>query len=368
MPPPSIDLTEPPAGHVLSSVAERIDAVLVDFLGRRTEELEGLDPALVPVADSVTALVTAGGKRLRPAFVWWGYRAAMLASDRLGADDEVLRPAAAVELLHTFALIHDDIMDRSPTRRGLPAVHTALAGHHRQSGLRGDPDWFGVGGAILAGDLVFVWADMLFEEGALDPVGKDRARHVFAHLRTEVMAGQYLDLRLAGLRHATDEDSLRVSLLKSGRYTVTRPLQMGAALGATDVALDEALTTYGDAIGVAFQLRDDVLGLIGDPDATGKGALEDVREGKRTLLVLRAHILGDEGQRKRLDDVLGDPTATIEDVDDVRQIVAETGALIDVEQRVAALRADAEQAIIGLPPLAHAALMELAADAIDRTA
>jgi geranylgeranyl diphosphate synthase, type I len=354
------DLTDPPPGQVLSSVAHRVDDVLVDFLGRRAEQLSALDPALQPVADAVTALVTAGGKRLRPAFVWWGRQAAGPADD-----DQVLRPAAAAELLHTFALIHDDIMD---TRRGLPAVHAALADHHRGADLRGDADWFGVGGGILAGDMVFVWADMLFEEGALEAEGKDRARTVFADLRCEVMAGQYLDLRLAGLREATDADSLRVSLLKSGRYTVTRPLQMGAALGTPDPALDDALTTFGDAIGVAFQLRDDVLGLVGDPETTGKGALEDVREGKRTLLVLRARDLADDGQRKRLEDVLGDPRATVDDVDDVRQIVIDTGALADVEQRVSTMRGEAETAITTVRQPARDALLELAADAIDRTA
>jgi geranylgeranyl diphosphate synthase type I len=282
----------------------------------------------------------------------------------------VLKPAAAAELLHTFALIHDDIMDRSATRRGLPAVHTALADHHRAAGLVGDPEWFGVGGGILAGDMVFVWADMLFEEADLSQAPMGRARRVFADLRCEVMAGQYLDLRLAGLPNASDEDSLRVSLLKSGRYTVTRPLQMGAALAEPEPTpdLDEALVAFGDAVGVAFQLRDDVLGLVGDPSTTGKGALEDVREGKRTLLVLRARALADDVQRRRLDRVLGDPAATMDDVDAIRQIVADTGALADVERRVRAMRATAEAAIDPVPSPARDALLELAADAIDRTA
>jgi geranylgeranyl diphosphate synthase, type I len=311
----------------------------------------------------VRTLVDSGGKRLRPAFVWWGNLAA---GGR--PDPEVLKPAGAVELLHTFALVHDDIMDRSPTRRGLPAVHAALAAHHREAGLVGDPDWFGVGGGILAGDMVFVWADMLFESARLDPVGLGRARTAFAELRCEVMAGQYLDLRLAGLPHATEADSLRVSLLKSGRYTVTRPLQVGAALGMPDPALDRAITGFGDAIGVAFQLRDDVLGLTGDPGTTGKGALEDVREGKQTLLVLRARDLADDAQRKVLADVIGDPTATAADVEQVREIVEETGALAEVERRVAALRAEAEQALVGVREPARSALLELAADAIDRSA
>ncbi len=357
------DLTAPAAGHVLQSVADRVDAVLESFLSGRAAELADLDEALVPVADAVGALVGAGGKRLRPAFVWWGYQAATGE-----ADPEVLKPAGAAELLHTFALIHDDIMDRSVTRRGLPAVHTALSAHHREVGLEGDPDWFGVGGGILAGDMVFVWADMLFEAAAMDLAAMARARTVFADLRCEVMAGQYLDLRLSGLPHASDADSLRVSLLKSGRYTVTRPLQMGAALGGDDPALNTVLERFGDDIGVAFQLRDDVLGLMGDPDETGKGALEDVREGKRTLLMLRARDLADEAQGKVLADVVGDPLATAADVEAVREIVTDTGALADVERRIAAMRADAEQAIDAVREPARSALLELAADAIDRSA
>lgn len=354
------DLALPAAGSVLTAVAGRVDGVLDDFLAQRSRELATMDQALTPVAEAVTALIRTGGKRLRPAFVWWGHQATC------PPDLEVLKPAGAVELLHTFALIHDDIMDRSPTRRGLPAVHTRLSAHHRHDGLRGDPDWFGIGGGILAGDMVFVWADMLFEEAHIDHQAKARAREIFARLRIEVMAGQYLDLRLSGVAEADEADSLRVSLLKSGRYTVTRPLQMGAALGNPDPALDRTLRSFGDAIGVAFQLRDDVLGLIGDPGATGKGALEDVREGKLTLLILRARHLADPAEQKILADVLGDPRATDEDVDAVREIVTGTGALIDVEQRIARLRADAEEVIRGVAEPVRSALRELAAEAIDR--
>ena len=357
------DLLDPPPGGVLGGVAGRVDEVLERFLRARADELADLDPALVPVADAVTALVSAGGKRLRPAFVWWGYRAAAGHTDA-----EVLKPAGAVELLHTFALIHDDIMDRSATRRGLPAVHTALRDHHVDAGLSGDPEWFGVGGGILAGDMVFVWADMLFEAARLEHRAMARARRVFAQLRAEVMAGQYLDLRLSGLPAASEADSLRVSLLKSGRYTVTRPLQMGAALGGTDPDLDRTLSTFGDAVGVAFQLRDDVLGLLGDPDTTGKGSLEDIREGKRTMLILRARDRADHAQRQVLDRVVGNPEATRDDADAVRQVVVDTGAAEHVESYLSGLRAEADRAVEHLPEPTRSALLELASVAVDRSA
>ena len=259
-------------------------SVLAEFVAIRRRQLEELDPALGEVGAEISALLDAGGKRLRPAFVYWGHRAT-------GAhhDPEVLLPAGAVELLHTFALLHDDVMDRSLERRGRAAGHAALADRHRQDDRLGDSDWFGCSAAVLAGDLTFVWADELFESAAIAPDVLARARCVFTTLRAEVIAGQYLDLGLAAARDADEAAAHKVALLKSARYTVTRPLLIGAALSpSAGVAVEEILRSYGDAVGVAFQMRDDVLGLFGDPATTGKGVLDDLREGKRTLLLLRA--------------------------------------------------------------------------------
>jgi geranylgeranyl diphosphate synthase, type I len=346
----------PPSGvAALDSVSAAVSAQLTEFLDLRTTELAGLDPALEPIGREVAELVDAGGKRLRPAFVYWGHRAT-------GAehDDGVFGPAAAVELLHTFALIHDDIMDRSPERRGRPAVHEALAGVHAAEGLRGDPGWFGVGSAILAGDLAFVWADQLLDTAHLPPEARERARRVFTDLRIEVMAGQYLDLRLAGLAAAGEPEALRVALLKSGRYTVTRPLQLGAAIGQGGAVLDAALTAFGDAVGLAFQLRDDVLGLFGDPATTGKGATEDLREGKRTLLMLRALELAAPSERELVTALLGDPELDEGDAARVRQIVVDTGALASVEQLLVVKQEQARTALAPVPSPAREALEELA--------
>ncbi len=345
----------------LESVSGAVDEVLEAFLNARIDDLVALDPALEPVGREIAGLVAAGGKRLRPAFVYWGYRAT-------GADhdDGVLAPAGAVELLHTFALIHDDIMDRSAERRGRPAVHTALAATHREEGLAGDGDWFGIGGGILAGDLAFVWADQLFDEAALPAAALDRARAVFTALRVEVMAGQYLDLRLAGYREAGEEDSRRVALLKSGRYTVTRPLELGAALGG-DGAAAEALAAYGDALGLAFQLRDDVLGVFGDPEVTGKGAIEDLREGKRTVLMLRAMSLAGEAEREVLARSLGNPELDESGADRARQIIVESGALSSVEELLSRQEDAAQRALAPLPEPARSALSALADLAVRRT-
>ncbi|MGH3666310.1 MAG: polyprenyl synthetase family protein [Egibacteraceae bacterium] len=341
--------------EALEAVLPAVDALLDDFLDARVRELAELDAALVPVGSAVANLVASGGKRLRPAFVYWGHRAT-------GADHHggVIGPAAAVQLLHTFALIHDDIMDRSEVRRGRPAAHVALAATHAAEELVGDAGWFGVGGAILAGDLAFVWADQLLDEACLPVAAIDRARRVFTALRVEVMAGQYLDLRLSGMDGASEQDSLRVALLKSGRYTVTRPLQLGAAIAGADPVLERTLAAYGDAVGLAFQLRDDVLGLFGDPDATGKSAVEDLREGKRTLLVLRAMELASPAERGVLAALLGKRDLDPDDADRARQIVAECGALDAVESLLVSQQEAARQTLVGVTEPARSALEELA--------
>jgi geranylgeranyl diphosphate synthase, type I len=287
--------------------------------------------------------------------VYWGHRAT-------GAEhqDGVLAPAAAVELLHNFALIHDDVMDRSAERRGRPTVHESLASTHAGDGLVGDARWFGVGGAILAGDLTFVWADQLLDGADLPPEAVSRARQVFTELRVEVMAGQYLDLRLAAQPEVSLDEAMRVALLKSGRYTVTRPLLLGAAIGGPNAHLASLLTAYGDAVGVAFQLRDDVLGLFGDPSTTGKGVLDDLREGKRTVLMLHAMQLTDEAGRKVLEELLGNPAVSETDAERVREVVYDCGALAAVERLLAARQGEARRALEPLHGPARNALEELA--------
>ena len=360
---PDLWLADTADCEALECVRRPVDALLDAFLDDRVEDIAGMDPALRYVGRVVADLVAAPGKRLRPAFVYWGHRAAGAPHDMA-----VFTPAAAVELLHAFALIHDDIMDRSPERRGGPAVHASLAEAHRASGHVGDPEWFGVGGGILAGDLAFVWADQLFDGADLPSAALDRARRVFGALRVEVMAGQYLDLRLAGLPDATEQDAMRVALLKSGRYTVTRPLLMGAAIAGSDAAIEGSLSAYGDAVGLAFQLRDDVLGVFGDPLHTGKGALEDLREGKRTLLMLRAMELCDDAHRAALRRLLGDADLDEAGADRARDIITSCGARDSIERLC---REQQEQALAALEPIegpARIALEELADLALFRDA
>jgi isopentenyl-diphosphate delta-isomerase type 1 len=368
-PDPMLDGGPRPAGSsanrsmVHDIVAAPVAAVLRQHLDRNGEALCQIDARLADVAAAIDGLVSAGGKRLRPAFVYWGFRAT-----GAGHDDAVWGAAAAVELLHTFALLHDDVMDRSDRRRGMPSAHRTFADLHRAAGRAGDSDWFGISAAVLAGDLVFVCADELMDGMDVDEAAARRARRVFSELRREVMAGQYLDLQASADPAADERTARRIALLKSARYTVTRPLQLGSALAPLHLAaaVEQPLQQFGDSLGLAFQLRDDVLGLYGDPAVTGKSALDDLRGGKRTLPVLRAIRLANGAQRTVLARSLGDPYLDDDGAEAVREIVRSTGALASVEVLIAAEHARAVRALATVPEPARSALTDLAEGAVRR--
>lgn len=363
---PACEVRVSSAPSPLDIVGESVDPILRDHLRARAQAFAGIDEALTHVVNEVQALVAAGGKRLRPAFVYWGHRAT-------GADhdDAALHVAAAMELLHTFALLHDDVMDRSATRRNRPTASRAMADEHRGSGRTGDSEWFGASAAILAGDLTFVWADEVLHAAPMDHAATDRCRHVFDELRTEVLAGQFLDLLHAGNPRTGERAAAKVALLKSARYTVTRPLLLGAALADpadVDPGLAATLTSFGDAVGLAFQLRDDVLGMFGDPMVMGKSDLDDLREGKTTLLVVRARQLSTPAQRAEIDRRLGDPELDESGADVVREVVAATGALASIETLLRSKHAAALEALEGVPEPGRRALSDLAALAVVRQA
>jgi isopentenyl-diphosphate delta-isomerase type 1 len=372
--------TPAPDGDAVATVRGPVERTLALFLAARRREAVDLHPAIDQIGHEISGLVAAGGKRLRPAFAYWGHRATGAAHD-----DGVVVAGAALELLHTFALLHDDVMDRSDRRRDRPTAHRALAARHRRDGLDGDDAWFGTSAAILAGDLAFLWSNRLLDEAPVGPEALARARAVFQRLCTEVIGGQYLDLRLTDGdgRGATGSDASRpgragaggaddlarhVALLKSARYTVTRPLQLGAALGDPGRAagLDAALTAYGDAVGLAFQLRDDVLGLFGDPAVTGKSRLDDLRAGKHTLLVVRALDVAPAAGRRVLAGALGDPGLDDAAAERCRDVVASSGALASVEALIAARQDQALRAVRSVAEPARSALEALAALATDR--
>jgi geranylgeranyl diphosphate synthase type I len=346
-----------------AGLRQRVDKALAVFLADRRGWMAGIDPALATVADAVEAFVLGGGKRLRPAFAYWGYRGAG------GTDsDQVVATLSALELVQASALIHDDLMDRSDTRRGEPSIHRRFAGLHRDRAWAGDPRGFGDSAAVLLGDLCLVWSDELLHTGGLDPLTVARARPVFDEMRTEVTVGQYLDVLTQATGDTSVERAGKVARYKSAKYTVERPLLLGAALADAPAPLRSAYSAYGLPLGEAFQLRDDVLGVFGDPGQTGKPAGDDLREGKRTYLVATAHEGADAAGRETLTRLLGDPALDAEGVDALRAVIVASGAAARTERRIAELTASALAALDAAPvdPEARDVLAALAVAATHR--
>jgi geranylgeranyl diphosphate synthase type I len=346
----------------------RVHKALDDFLARQGDTLERVSPECAPLTESIADLVR-GGKRLRPAFCYWGWRGAG------GPDCEpIVHAAAAMELFQAAALIHDDVMDGSDTRRGMPSVHRRFAARHAAAGWAGDGERFGLAGAVLTGDLCLVWSGELFAASGLDPQRLTAARAPFDRMRTELMAGQYLDMleqALAGDRpEQAVERARRVIRYKSAKYTILEPLRIGGTLAGAGPGLLATYRAYGLQLGEAFQLRDDVLGVFGDPCETGKPAGDDLREGKRTVLVAETLRAADAGQRALVQRLLGRPDLDAAGVDELREVIRATGALTAVERLIAQLvqRARAALAAGEVEEPARTVLDALIDAATDRTA
>jgi geranylgeranyl diphosphate synthase type I len=295
-----------------------------------------------------------GGKRLRPAFCYWGWRAAG------GADTEnAVKAATALELLQACALVHDDVMDGSDTRRGLPAAHRRFAALHRGNEWLGSPEDFGLGAAILLGDLCLSWADELLMSSGLPVDRLMAAKPLYDEMRTELMAGQYLDLLEQARGGGSIERAERVIRFKSAKYTIERPLHLGVLLAGGSPELLTTFTNYGLPLGEAFQLRDDVLGVFGDPSETGKPAGDDLREGKRTVLIAKALETASPSQASKIRRHLGDPHLDAEGVALLREILTETGALDAVEERISELTTNAQAAIVDVTNPARDVLSDL---------
>jgi geranylgeranyl diphosphate synthase type I len=368
---PLDDLAVPAlAAADLDRVRAAVESALRSFLVEQRETLANMAAELVPVADEVAA-IAGGGKRLRPAFAYWGWRGFVDPDDPTAeADDVVLRAVAALELVHSSALVHDDVMDGADTRRGRPATHIGFADRHGGDDLGGDGTAFGVGAAILVGDLALVWSDELLRRSGISTDALARVRPVWDTMRTEVTAGQYLDLLRAAGGLPGPAGALTVARYKSAGYTVQRPLQLGATLACAGPDALEVCTAIGLPLGEAFQLRDDVLGVFGDPEVTGKSADDDLREGKRTLLVALTEETTDDDGRALLAGALGNPVASPEELDDVRMLMTRSGALARVEERIAEQTGRAREAIAAAPLAADArlALDALAVAATTRAA
>lgn len=300
-----------------------IDIALEDFLTQKKGELEQTRMAGFP---DLVAEFLEGGKRIRPLLALAGWQA----SGGEAGTEAVIRVAAALEMFHAFALIHDDVMDSSDTRRGRPTVHRTLAGTRRD---RHDES-FGTSAAILVGDLVFSWSDELLHFAGLSP---DQLHDVFplvSRMRTEVMLGQYLDLQATGELTDDIETTLVVNRFKTAKYTVERPLHIGAALAGAGPQTLAACTAYAMPLGEAFQLRDDLLGVYGDVRETGKSRLDDLRAAKSTTLVALALRACDADQAARLRALVGDPQLDADGLEEILAVFAATGAADAVESMI----------------------------------
>ncbi|MBG0832629.1 polyprenyl synthetase family protein [Planomonospora sp. ID67723] len=320
------EVVETSVARIIDRVRRQVDDRLVRFLDAHLPPVD--DPDVVEGYRLLREFVVDGGKRIRPILCYWGWRGA-------GGEDHGEEPAicagAALELCHAGLLIHDDIMDGSDLRRGRPTIHRNLAGSDRQPADRG----FGNSAAILLGVLAQAWADELLGEVGVDEARTRAVRMLFYQMRMEVISGQYLDL-LARIREDAGVDhALTVIRYKTAKYTVERPLQIGGALAGAEPPLLEAYSRFGLPLGEAFQLRDDILGVFGDTATTGKPVVDDLREGKQTVLIAQAFDRARGPQRDQLRAWYGNPDLDERHTAVLRQVIVDTGALAHVESLIA---------------------------------
>ncbi|RKW71656.1 polyprenyl synthetase family protein [Galactobacter caseinivorans] len=355
-----------PAPQAQLHFTRALDARLASFLEQQAEVVRQISPDAVPLVERIATL-TAGGKRLRPLFAFWGSLAAGGRSD----DPALPTLGAALELFQAAALIHDDLIDHSDTRRGGPSVHRRFEALHRESAWDLDAQDFGTSAAILAGDLALSMSEQLFAQALPTP----RARDLFDVMRTQVMAGQYLDVleeQIGGSRTPAEAVAAARTVVrfKSAKYSVENPVLLGAAQAGADEALLARLSEFALPLGEAFQLRDDELGVFGDPATTGKPAGDDLREGKRTLLIALTRERAQDQDSWDLLSHLGRPDLSEPVVEAIRTMMRQVGALAAHEEIIESLTQQALSALdaAGLPEQAREGLRTAGLRAVRRSA
>jgi geranylgeranyl diphosphate synthase, type I len=343
-----------------STVRDAVQATVAEFVATRCSP--ALQSAGLTVASEVLTEFVDGGKCVRSTFMYLGWLC--------GADDDdaALRAAAGLELLHAFALLQDDVMDNAPLRRGRPAGHISFASWHRRCGMPGLPDRFGESAAVLLGDLCLVWAAQMMRESGVPATAMEKVWPRYDAMRTELAVGQFADLINDARRFPTLDQVLDVSRRKSGNYTVRRPLEMGAAMADCEEPVLRMLAGYGDAIGEAFQMRDDVLGILGSPAITGKPSGSDLTERKATSVVVTAYHLADSSLRRELREFMTADRLDDNDIDRWRDLIVASGAvewierLIDVRLSKALTLVDEAH----VRPPARSALIDMAVACTER--
>ncbi len=334
----------PESKRLVDLVQSDIDA----FLDEREPVIAAIGPDLLPFLDFSRDLLR-GGKRFRALFCYWGWQSVtghstsidVMPDRSVQSDlDAVVLAASGLEVFHAAALVHDDIMDNSDTRRGLPSAHKRFEGLHDEGRWAGSARGFGQSAALLLGDLLLSWGDELFDSGLralASPEARVAARLEFNRMRTEVTVGQYLDiLEERSWRNHPEPELLtrahRVIVYKSAKYSIEAPLAIGATLAGGSIEQTTALGEFGLPLGIAYQLRDDLLGVFGDPETTGKPAGDDLREGKRTVLIALARTKLPSTSTTLLDELLGDAELSPQQVSMLQASIRDSGAVEHVER------------------------------------
>ncbi len=329
--------------HSSNQLAPLVQSRIDEFIKSQRESLQELGSQAAELIDTAAEFLS-GGKRFRAWAVLLGYTSVQeleLKTPLSTAANTVVTAASALEVFHAAALIHDDVIDRSATRRGLPTVHTQMMQQHASSGWRGSSAHFGVATAILLGDLLQTWADQLMHEATAgaNPAAARRSRTIFNRMRTEVAFGQYFDVLEEQLPEFAPtsvqlQRATRVMLYKSAKYSVAEPLLIGAALAGSTPQAEAELYNYGVPAGIAFQLRDDILGVFGDSRVTGKPAGDDLIEGKRTVLVTLARSALEGRELKFFDEVFGEPDMHQQTLEMLQRLIRQSGAVNEVERMI----------------------------------
>lgn len=324
----------------INFIRGEINQALGQFIKDENRDLARIGSELDPVSEHLERFLLDSGKRLRPIFAYIGYLGA--AKD---PSPEMIAAFASLELVHVCALIHDDVMDGSDTRRGAPAIHRSFEKLHRDKKLTGSAEQFGLSAAILLGDLALIWSDQMLHNAGLADQQLINGLKIYDEMRVELMAGQYLDVYEQALASKSVEKALKVARYKSGKYTIERPLHFGAAIAGSHPSLEKLYSDYGIPLGEAFQLRDDLLGVFGDSSETGKPSGDDLREGKRTVLMALAAEGADAAGRSLLDNLVGNPELTIDQISELQEVIIKTGAVKKVEEMIVQF---SDQALLAL--------------------
>jgi geranylgeranyl diphosphate synthase type I len=341
-----------------------VDQRLASFVASRFDAMQNLSPDLEHLSSYAHSMLTSG-KRFRARFCYWGWRSASGAeapfdlaggTETLEQVEPVIALATSLEVFHAAALVHDDIMDNSDTRRGLTSAHRTFERMHRDRSYSGDSQRFGESTALLLGDLLLAWSDDLLTAALANQPSDIQAatRKQFSIMRQEVTLGQYLDIHEeAAWLHCAEAErldrALRVVTFKSAKYSIEAPLLIGAALAGASAEVSDDLAHFGLPLGIAFQLRDDLLGVFGDSEVTGKPSGDDLREGKRTALIAVAERSMPTSAKTVFNEMLGDRTLTPEQIEVMQSTLRQTGAADEVEKLIADYTEDALLALERAP-------------------